>query len=80
MKLSIYSLKQVLFEGEASLVNCQTVSGEITVLDHHRALISILRAGVVKIVDGAKEEKYFEVKGGFIEIQPDNVVRLLVDQ
>lgn len=80
MKLSIYSLKQVLFEGDVELVNCQTVSGEITVLDHHRPLISILAAGVVKLVDRAKQEKYFEVKGGFIEVQPDNVVRLLVDQ
>ena len=39
MKLSIYSLKKVLFQGEARLLNCKTIMGEITVLDNHELLL-----------------------------------------
>jgi len=57
MKLSIYSLKNVLFQGEASLLNCQTIMGEITVLDKHEALISVLSAGIIRIVTAGKPDK-----------------------
>ena len=64
MKLSIYSLKNILFQGEASLLNCQTMAGEITVLDKHEALISVLTAGVSRIIDEKKQEQFFEIKSG----------------
>lgn len=79
MHLSIYSLKKVLFEGEAEAVNVKTVGGEITVLDNHRPLLSMLATGVLTVrAQGA--EKFFEVKSGFIEVMPENAVRLLVDE
>jgi F-type H+-transporting ATPase subunit epsilon len=79
MRLSIYSLRRTLFEGEAQAVNLQTVSGEITVLDHHRPLISMLKEGVLKVTAGGKDD-YFPVKSGFIEVDQDNRVKLLVDE
>ena len=80
MKLSIYSLKKVLFQGSASLLNCQTVMGEITVLDNHEALISVLASGVVKIVDENKTEQFFPIKSGFLEVKPNNEIRCIVEQ
>ena len=80
MYLSIYSLKKVLFEGQAESVNCKTTNGEITILDHHRPLVSVLERGVVKVVDEKKQEKFFEVASGFVEAQATNSVRMLVDQ
>ena len=80
MKLSVYSLKNILFQGDASLLNCKTVMGEITVLDHHETLITVLSAGVIKVVDKAKKEHLFEINSGFLEVKPDNEVRLIVEQ
>jgi F0F1-type ATP synthase epsilon subunit len=80
MEISVYSLKNVLFQGKASLLNCQTVTGEITVLDHHDSLITVLSAGVVKIVDENKKDNYFPVKSGFLEVKPGNEVRCIVEQ
>jgi len=80
MKLSIYSLKNILFQGQASLLNCKTVMGEITVLDNHEALISVLAAGVIRITDENKKEQYFEIKSGFLEVKPGNEVRCIVEQ
>ncbi len=80
MKLSVYSLKKILFAGEASLLNCKTVMGEITVLDHHETYIGVLTEGVMKVVDGSGKEHFFPVASGFIEVRQGNEVRCMVDE
>lgn len=80
MKLSIYSLKNILFQGDASLLNCQTSAGEITILDNHEKLITALSDGVMKIIDRNKKEYFFQVKSGFLEVRSGNEVRCIVDQ
>jgi len=79
MKLSVYSLKKVLFQGQASSLNCKTAVGEITVLDNHQPLIGILIEGVIKIVDAESKEHFFPVKSGLIEVKHGNEARCLVD-
>lgn len=79
MRIAIYSLQNIVYEGEAKALNCKTMVGEITVLDHHRPLISMLSAGPLRITD-AEGEKWFDVKGGFLEVEPGNNVRLLVEE
>lgn len=79
MKVSIYSLQKVLFEGEGRLLNCKTMIGEITILNHHRLLISELVSGVIKVIDSVGKEHFFNVKGGFLEVKTGNEVRALVD-
>jgi F0F1-type ATP synthase epsilon subunit len=54
--------------------------GEITVLDHHETLITVLSAGVVKVIDDKKKENFFPIKSGFLEVKPDNEVRCIVEQ
>ena len=80
MKVGVYSLKKVLFDGEAQLVNCKTTLGEITVLDHHKPLIASLEKGVVKIVDADAQEHFLEISSGFLEVSPLNRARLLVEE
>lgn len=80
MKLNIYSLKNVLYHGDAVAVNCKTSSGEITVLDHHRPLISVLSQGVVKVTDAEQKDHYFEVSSGFLEVRDSNDMRILVEE
>ncbi len=78
MLISIYSLKKVLYEGEAESLNCKTMDGEITILDHHRPLISILQQGIIKILDEEKREHYIPVENGFLEVSSGNRVKLIV--
>lgn len=80
MKLNIYSLKHVLYHGDAVAVNCRTASGEITVLDHHRPLISLLPRGVIKVTDTEQKDHYFEVASGFLEMRDSNDMRMLVEK
>ena len=79
MKLGIYSLKKTLFEGEARSINCKTAAGEITVLDNHRPLISILKEGILKIIDAEGKEHYIPTSSGFLEVRP-NDAKLLIEE
>jgi F-type H+-transporting ATPase subunit epsilon len=80
MQLGIYSLEKVLYHGAAREVNCVTKSGEITILDHHRPLISILAPGTMKVVDESGQEFYFPVRSGFLEMDARNTAKILVEE
>ena len=89
MKLSLYSLKKILFQGEAKSLNCQTVMGEITVLDNHETLITVLTAGILKVVEKSPsspsgssgfKQHFFPIKSGFLEVKADNEVRCIVEE
>lgn len=80
MKLGVYSLQKVLFQGEASSVTCNTRSGEITILDHHEPLISMLEKGTIKVIDENKKEHYIPVKSGFLEVRDNNQAKILIEE
>lgn len=86
MKLSVYSLKKILFQGDAELLNCKTVMGEITVLDNHETFITVLSAGIIKIIEknpltnSGPREHFFPIKSGFLEVKPGNEVRCIVEE
>lgn len=79
MKLSIYSLKKVIFEGEAKALNCKTAVGEITVLDNHEPYIGVMTKGTAKVIDASNRDHFFEVIVGFLEVKPNNEVRCIVE-
>jgi F-type H+-transporting ATPase subunit epsilon len=79
MRVAVYSLEKIIYEGETSAVNAKTLAGEITVLDKHRPLIAVLTEGVIRITDKTEGEKFFNIKGGFLEVEPTHSVRLLVE-
>ena len=79
MRLDILNLRGVLYEGEATEVSLRTTSGDIAVLDHHRPLISSLKPGLVTVTDREGKKQGFDSTGGFLEVRPDNSVRVLLD-
>ena len=80
MTIGVYSLQGVVYRGNARSVNVKTAAGEVTILDHHRPLISILASGVMKIVDNAGEAKYIPVSSGFAEVRNGNEARFLIEE
>ncbi|HTY39608.1 MAG TPA: hypothetical protein VMC43_00750 [Candidatus Paceibacterota bacterium] len=80
MKVGIYSLKKTLFEDDAVSVNVKTTSGEITILDHHRPLISQLAKGTITVLDAHKKGHFVPVSSGFLEIDSSNRAKFIVDE
>jgi F-type H+-transporting ATPase subunit epsilon len=79
MYVAIHSLKKTLFEGDAKAVNVKTTGGEITVMDHHRPLITMLAKGPMRVTDAGGKDHFFEIESGFLEISSENRLKLLVD-
>ncbi len=80
MRLGVYSLEKVLYHDEAVEINCRTKIGEITILDHHEPLISVLDAGTMKIMDKSGKAHYIPVRSGFLEVGAKNQTRILVEE
>ena len=79
MHISIYSIHQTLYDGEAEKLICQTAQGQITVLDHHIPLVSSLTGPAVEVVrgDGAREK--IPVVSGVLEVRPESEVIVLAN-
>ena len=76
MKLSIYSIEKVVFEGEIEKCIARTRMGQITILDGHIPLISFIEGGIVvmykETTDGILSEKEIDIpiEFGFLEVRP----------
>lgn len=77
MKLSIYSIKQTLLETQAEKVTLPTAQGEITVLDNHLPLITLVKEGVVSYYTSDNQWQEIAFAGGIAEIRPGSELVLL---
>ena len=77
---------QTLYSGEAEMIVCRTVSGEIAFLANHMPYIGALDSCVLRIVGPGEEtdtastepDVRVAVQGGFVEVK-DNQVIMLAD-
>ncbi|MCU0652727.1 MAG: ATP synthase F1 subunit epsilon [Candidatus Pacebacteria bacterium] len=76
MKVEILTPKGIEFDREVKEIIIPTRSGQISVLPHHVPLISVLKAGKMRIVT-EKEEIEKEIEGGILEVCKDKAVILL---
>ncbi|MEK7649399.1 MAG: hypothetical protein AAB367_00320 [Patescibacteria group bacterium] len=79
MMLRILSPRGVQFEGDAKSLNTKSASGEVTILDHHHPLMTVLVRGtmVVEEISGIRRE--IPVESGFLEINDRNELTLLIN-
>jgi F-type H+-transporting ATPase subunit epsilon len=64
----LVSPEKLLFSGEVESVVAPGVDGQFTVLKDHAPVMTVLKAGVVEVSEGAgKSEKLF-VRGGFADV------------
>ena len=76
MHLEIITPDITLFEGDISLIQVPGIDGSMEMLNNHAPLISILAKGKIKIIDSEKNQQFFDIKGGVIEIQKNKVIVL----
>lgn len=65
--LTVAKVDEALFDGDAVSVVVPGSEGEMTILAEHTAIISALKAGVVR-VKTETEELFFEIEGGTLEM------------
>lgn len=86
MRLSVYTIKRTVFTGETPRVTAPTVTGEVTILEHHIPYVTILEPGLLRythmVAEGAgmvEKEEVLQITGGFLEVRDNNEVRILAD-
>lgn len=79
MKLTILNIKEIIFESEVKSVNLKTQAGELTIMDNHRPLVSLLAKGEASILRNDGKEELISINSGFLEMSPQNTLTLLVD-
>ena len=72
--VEIISPEKTVLKSEASEVIIPSFEGEIGILKDHINLITFLRPGLIKIVNG--EEKIFFVENGTVEFSNNNLLIL----
>ncbi len=77
MKLSIHSLKNTLFDGSAEKLIVHTPLGEITVLDHHLPMVTVLSGPAAEVVGTSGEKTVVPITSGFLEVRPESEVVIL---
>lgn len=78
MLLTILSLNKVEYKEEVYGLNVKTKSGEITVLNGHRPLVTVLDKGTAYILTNDNKRVPIEIKSGFLEVDDRNRMNLLV--
>ncbi len=75
MRVEIITPDKSLYQGEATSVTVPGVDGSMGFLENHAPLITVLKAGDVK-VRSASGEQVFPVKGGVVEVFGNKVMVL----
>ncbi len=78
MKVEIITPDSTIFTGDnVGLIQLPGIDGSFEVLNNHAPLISVLKKGKIKLINkGEKEEQFFEINGGVIEVVNNKVLVL----
>jgi F-type H+-transporting ATPase subunit epsilon len=77
MHVEVVTGEQEIYSGEADMLIAPGSEGELGILPRHAALLTLLKAGEMRIKLGGAEEPLF-VSGGFLEVY-NNKVTVLAD-
>ena len=78
MTVEILTLESVLLSTEAKSVVVPGKSGQFEMLNNHAPIISILKQGVIKVIDNNNDETLIEISEGSIEMS-NNKITILAD-
>ncbi len=76
MFLEIIKPDETLFTGEVELIQLPGIGGSFEILNDHAPLISALKKGKIKITDDQKQTRFFDIKGGMIEVLKNKIIIL----
>ena len=76
MLLEIITPETKVFEGEVKSVQLPGINGKFEILNNHAPIISTLNTGQIRIVNSNDQRELFNINGGVIEMQNNNIIVL----
>lgn len=77
MKVKITKPDSTVFEGEAKQIHLPGVGGRFEMLENHAPIISALSQGTLRVVTPEGQEKLFDIRGGVIKGQKNDILILV---
>ena len=74
--VDIVSAEGEIFSGPATMVFAPASQGDVGIAPRHAPLLSLLKAGEVRVQTPDGEQQHFFVGGGVLEVQPSKVTVL----
>lgn len=75
---TVVTPERIVLEGDAEAISVMTDMGEITVLPHHVPLLTLMKAGEMRIKHGGQDE-LLATSTGMFEVRADGTVVVLAD-
>jgi F-type H+-transporting ATPase subunit epsilon len=78
VRVEIVTPDATIFTGDnVALIQLPGIDGSFEVLNNHAPMISVLKKGTIKLINkGEKEENFYEINGGVIEVLNNKVLVL----
>lgn len=73
--IRIITPDRIFYEGEAEMVEFNTVEGEVGIYKNHIPMTMIIKPGILCITNG-EEEKIAALHAGFVEVLPEKITIL----
>lgn len=77
MRVTIASVGETLYEGEAKELIIPGIDGEMTILGNHMPLVTTLRAGIATVVSNDYVRTNIPIQGGVLEVSRNHATVLL---
>ena len=71
VQLEIVSPTRLLLSRSVDMVTMPAYEGDLTAMEQHAPMITLLKGGVISLYEGSNVTDRFFVAGGFVEITPD---------
>ena len=73
----IVTPERIIYTNEVEMVIAPTLDGEIGILPLHAPLVTVLRAGELRVrYNDNKDVEWFAVSGGYLQVHEDKVIVL----
>lgn len=72
----IVSAEEKIFSGEVEMVVAAGSEGDLGIGRSHTPLLTALQPGPVRLLKGEGEEEVYYISGGYLEVQPEQVIIL----
>jgi len=79
MRVAVYAPSGILYEGDAQRVAATSTEGAFEVWEGHAPFVAALVEGEVRVFS-AEGIKPFALKGGYLWVEPDGGVKVLLQQ
>jgi F-type H+-transporting ATPase subunit epsilon len=77
MHIDIVTPEKITFQGDIKEIMAPGIEGEFGVLPGHAPFATVLKAGVVTIINNSGAEEIIAVSGGYVEVESGKVILLV---